>query len=76
MECYCRLRHVQDLLADGETPNERRCNSPLDGPIIPFGAEVKFDPTSEDPGRVHQFGTTVLPNIFIGYALNAAKLDW
>ena len=68
---------MQDLLADGETPCERRCNSPLDGPTIPFGAEVKFDPTSsEDPGRVHQFGTTVLTNIFIGYALNAAELDW
>ena len=24
MECYCYLRHVQDLLADGKTPYERR----------------------------------------------------
>ena len=39
------------FLADGETPNERRCNSPLDGPIIPFGAEVIFDPTSSEGPR-------------------------
>ena len=29
MECYCYVRNVQDLLADGQ---------PFHGPIIPFGA--------------------------------------
>ena len=41
-------------------------------PIIPFGAEVNFYPlSSEDRGRVQQFGTKVLPGRFLGYALNA-----
>ena len=60
MECYSYLRIVQHLHTDGQTPYERRFNSPLDGPIIPVGAEVKFKPISaKDQGRVHQFGTQV-----------------
>ena len=46
MECYCDLRNKQDLRTDGQTPYERRNNSPFDGPTIPFGAEVKFDPNN------------------------------
>ena len=34
MECYCLLRNVQDLLADGRTPDERRFGEPFKGPII------------------------------------------
>ena len=45
-------------LPDGQTLHERRFNSPFEGPIILFGAEVKFDPISaKDQSRVHQFGT-------------------
>ena len=29
MECYCYLRNVQNLLADGKTPCERRFGAPL-----------------------------------------------
>ena len=29
VECYCYLRNVQDLLADGKTPNERRFGEPF-----------------------------------------------
>ena len=36
------LRNLQDLQADGQTPHERRFNSPVDKPIIPFGAAVQF----------------------------------
>ena len=36
MECCCCLRDVQDLLADGKTPYERRFGEPFKGPIIPF----------------------------------------
>ena len=72
MECYCCLRNAQDLLAGGQTPYECRFNSPFEWPIIPFGAEVTFYPlSSEDRGRVQQFGTKVLPGRFMGYALNA-----
>ena len=38
------LQHVQDPQADVQTLYERRFKSPLDGPIISFGAEVKFYP--------------------------------
>ena len=39
---FVKVRNIQDLLADGEAPYERRLNQPLDGPIIPFGAGVEF----------------------------------
>ena len=47
MECYCYLRNVQDLLADGKTPYERRFGESFEGPIIPFGALVEYLPNSE-----------------------------
>ena len=31
MECYCYLRNVQDLLADGKTPYARRFGEPSKG---------------------------------------------
>ena len=71
MECYSYLRNVQDLLEDGQTPFEGRFNWPFDGPTIPFGAEVKFFPTSSK--QVHQFVTKVLLGIFVGYASNAER---
>ena len=36
LECYCYLRVVQDLLADGKTPYQRRFEEPFNGPIIPY----------------------------------------
>ena len=39
LDFCCHLRNVQDLLADGKTPDERRFGEPfMKGPIIPFGA--------------------------------------
>ena len=61
MECHCFLRNVQDLVADGLRPYERRFNSPVEGPNIPFGVEVNISQmSSKDQGRVHQFGIKVL----------------
>ena len=40
MERYYYLRSVKDLSADGQTPYDRRFNSPFNGPIVPFEAEV------------------------------------
>ena len=72
MECYCYLRNIQDLLSDGKTPYDRRFRIPFDGPVIPFGAMVEYHPTSaKDVSRLHQFGSKVLPGIFLGYALHA-----
>ena len=70
MECYTYLRNVQDLLADGKTPYERRIGESFERPIIPIGALVEYLPNSErDKARIHQFGKKVLPGIFPGYAL-------
>ena len=66
---------MQDLQEDGQAPSERRFNSPFEGPIIPSGAEVKFFATSSnDLCRAHQFGTTVLHGIFMGYAVIAGEV--
>ena len=52
IDCYCFTRHVQHLPLC-----EILFKSPLQGPIIPFGAEVKFYPISaKEQGRVCQFG--------------------
>ena len=72
LECYCYLRHVQDFLADGETPYERRFGEPFKGPILRFGAMVEYHRIStRDLSRIHQFGMKVLPGIFLGYELIA-----
>ena len=70
MECCCYLRNVQDSLADGKTPNERRFAEPFQGPTIPSGAIVECYPIStKDQSRLHKLGKKVLPGIFLGYAL-------
>ena len=75
MECYCYLRNVQDLVADGKTPCERRFAQPFKGPIIPFGAMVEYHPISvRDQSRVHQFGKKVLLGIILGYELIASGI--
>ena len=75
MECYCFLRNIQDLLADGKTPYERRFGMPFDGPVIPFGAMVEYHPISaKDQSRLHQFGANVLPGKNLGYALHAGGI--
>ena len=56
VECYCYLRNVQDLLADGKSQNERRSGESFKGPIILFGALVGYLPNSErDKARIHEF---------------------
>ena len=75
MECYCCLRNVQDLLADGKTPYERRFGEPFKGPTIPFGAMVEYHRSSlKEHMKVHQFGKKVLPGIVLGYELIAEEI--
>ena len=73
MECYCYLRNVQDLLADGKTPYERRFGEPFKGPLIPLGAAMgEYHPISaRDQSRTHQYGKKVLPGIFLTHELIA-----
>ena len=75
MECYCYLRNIQDILSDGKTPYERRFGMPFNRPVILFGAMVEYHPISaKDQSRLHQFGTKVLPGIFLGYASFAGRI--
>ena len=70
MEFYCYLRNIQDRLSDGKTPYERRFGIPLNGPVILFGAMVEYHYVSaKNLSRLHQFGPTVLPGIFLGHVL-------
>ena len=74
MECHCYLRNVTDLLSDGKTPYERRFGIPCNGPVIPFGAMVEYRPISaKDISRLHQFGSKILPGIFLGYVWYAGE---
>ena len=76
MECFCYLRNVEDLLADGKTPYEWRFGEPYKGPVVPFGAIVEHHPiSSRHQSRLHQFGKKVLPGIFLGYALIVGDLE-
>ena len=68
MDCYCFLRCVHDKLQGDRTAFEKRFESPLKGPIIPFGAQVEYKPSQQtDIQRLHQFGKKVLAGIFLGY---------
>ena len=72
MECYCYLRNVEDLLADGKTPRERRFGEPFEGSVIPFGAMVEYHPiSSRDQPRLHQFSKKVSLGIFLEHVLIA-----
>ena len=72
MECYSHLRNMQDLLSDGKTLYERRFGMPFNGPVIPFGAMIEYHQISaKEQPRLHQFGSKVLPGIFLGYVLYA-----
>ena len=74
MECYCSLRNIQDLLAEGKTPCERFVE-PFKGTIIPFGAMVDDHSISvRHKSRVHQCGKKLIPGIFLGYELVAVRI--
>ena len=68
MACYCWHRVTTDILACENTSYELRFGKPWGGPKIPFGAAVKYQPSSQkDKARLHQLTTKVLDGIFIGY---------
>ena len=74
-ECSCYLRNVQNLLADGKAPDERRFGDPFKGPVILFGAMVEYHPISpRDQSGLHQLDKKVLSGIFLGYELIAGGI--
>ena len=68
MECSCSLRHIQDSLAIGRTPCEKRFTAPLNGPIRPFGREnvSQTHLTKQTKHRLHQLGEKMLSRILTG----------
>ena len=71
MECYCYLQNIQDLLSDRKTPYEMRFGIPFNGPVIPFELHTI---SAKDLSRLHQFGSKVLPGIFLGNVLFAGGI--
>ena len=68
MVCFCYLKNVVDLLKDNRTAYKRRFEVDFHGPRIPFGAEVSYKPiTEKDKARLHEFGSSMLSGIFLGY---------
>ena len=63
-EKFKTSRQMEKHLTNGDL------EEPFKGPVIPFGAMVEYQAISaKDQSRLHQFGKTVLPEIFLGYAL-------
>ena len=74
MMCFCFLRCVIDLLTDGKTPYKKHFEVDYNGPNIPFGAQIEYQPSSQkDKSRVHAMGKQTLPGIFIGYQQHAGS---
>ena len=70
--CFAFLYNVSEILPDGYTPFEKRFSHKFNGPIISFGAEVNFKPSSpKDKENLHTFGPKTLSGIFIGYSQEA-----
>ena len=58
-----------------ETQYDKLFGMPFNGPVKKLGAMVECHPISaKDQSRLHQFGAKVLPGIFLGYALYAARI--
>ena len=69
----CETSQIYCLM--GRRPYERRFGKPFEGLIIPFGSLVEYHPiTAKDQSRIHQCGKTVLPGLFLGYALYAGGI--
>ena len=72
LACFCYLYNITDRQLNGITPYQSRFETPFHGPIIPFGAEVQYKPsTPSDIARLQKFGSKTLSGIFMGYALHA-----
>ena len=75
MACQCYLGNVLDNTADGKTACEKIGGAHFNGPIIPFGAKVRYKPiTAKDGNNIHQFGKKKLLDCqFLGYVLRAEE---
>ena len=57
MMCFVFLKQVCDKLQSGCTDHFERYKADFEGPLIPFGAEVKYNPANvADKRRLPSFG--------------------
>ena len=56
--CFCFLYCVQEVMHNGYTPYQNKFERDFKGPIIPFGAQVEYKPTTPaDKEKQHIFGS-------------------
>ncbi len=68
MDCASALLDVDLRLQDGQTSYEKRTGKTFEWLVIPFGAHVKYKPSSEaDIARTHSYGDKLLNGLFAGY---------
>merc|ERR1712096_422891 len=68
MNCYCLLRNAVDILLNNKTAYFNRFGINFPGPLIPFGAAVTYEPSSDQAlARLPKTGPKTLPGIFMGY---------
>ena len=66
----CEIIRINFLIGKHVTKGGSECLQ--NGPVIPFGAMVQYHTISaKSQSRLHQFGSKVLPGIFLGFALHA-----
>ena len=72
MMCFCMLRNVHDVRADGQTAYKARYGEDFDGPIIPFGCAVTYKPSrKKDQDALAKMGAKTCEGIFVGYHQNS-----
>ena len=70
--CFCFLRNVRDVMANGMTPYKTRFGEDFRRELIPMGAEMRYYPISQaDKERLPQIGEKTLPALFLGYEQQA-----
>ena len=74
MDCYRYLRNIQDPLADGKTPCERRFGVPFNGPVVPLRAKVEYLPYfCWRPVATASMRSKSPASIFLGCALHVGE---
>ena len=69
---FCFLRNVVDIRADCQTAYKARYKEDFRGPIIPFGAGIRYKPSRhKDIADMAKIGNKMEDGVFAGYAQHA-----
>ena len=71
MQCYCHLRNIQDICQMGQHLTNGDSENHLVAQFFRLVRWSKSPIPAKDLSRRHQFGTKVLPSIFLGCVLYA-----